>query len=172
MSVHRRSPLPTSTARGRLVVSRAVVERTIGHLFHQGSGKIRHEGLVWWLGRRVGDDTYVISCIAPSVDSGPQHVFADEAAVGSAAAVARRHRLGIVAQVHSHPGSDTRHSDGDDTLILMPFETMFSIVIADYGSAAIDLSRGVGIHQYQDDRWVWVTDGDQALIVVPDQIQL
>jgi len=34
--------------------------------------------------------------------------------------------MGILCQVHSHPGSDTRHSDGDDELVLLPFEGMLS----------------------------------------------
>ncbi len=171
MSVHRLTPLPTATARGRIVVSSAVAERTIAHLAAEGRREVPHEGLVWWLGRRIGDDTYVLSSVAPPVDSGPQHVFADEAAVGAAAAAARQRRLGIVAQVHSHPGGDTRHSDGDDKLVLMPFETMFSIVIADYGNATMD-ARGAGVHQYQDGRWVWIVNADRAVVVVPDEIDL
>ena len=31
----------------------------------------------------------------------------------------------------SHPGRDTRHSEGDDTLIIMPYEGMFSLVVAE-----------------------------------------
>jgi proteasome lid subunit RPN8/RPN11 len=127
---------------------------------------------MWWLGRRIGDDTYVMSCVAPAVDSGPQHVFADESAVGDAAAAARRRRLGLVAQVHSHPGSDTRHSDGDDDLVLMPFEMMFSIVVADYGLTDIEPGKGMALHQYQDGRWVWITDAPAAFVLVPDEVLL
>lgn len=172
MSVHRITPLPTGTARGRIVVTHAVVERTVAHLAAEGRRDVPHEGLAWWLGRRIGDDTYVMSCVAPPVDSGLQHVFANETAVGDAAAAARRNRLGIVAQVHSHPGGDTRHSDGDDALVLMPFEDMFSIVTAHYGASMLDPLHAAGVHQYQDGRWVWITDRDRALFVVPDEIPL
>ena len=61
--------------------------------------------------------------------------------------------LGILAQVHSHPGWDTRHSDGDDELIVMPFENMLSLVAPFYGRTVysiIDFS----IHQFQNHRWV------------------
>ena len=75
----------------------------------------------------------------------------------------------LVAQVHSHPGSDTRHSDGDDRLILMPHEGMFSLVVGSYGDGGIALSDGAGLHQYQDRRWVFVsTAGSNALIIVPE----
>ena len=70
-------------------------------------------------------------CPKPVTDhlasSFPETAFAD---------VARRARsmhLGILAQVHSHPGADTRHSDGDDELVVMPFENMLSLVAPHYG---------------------------------------
>jgi proteasome lid subunit RPN8/RPN11 len=171
MTVHRLTPLPVGAARGRLVVGQEVVERTLAHLAAEGDrSPLPHEGLVWWFGRRVDDDAYVMSCIAPKVDSGPQHVFADEAALGEAAAIARAHRLTLVAQVHSHPGGDTRHSDGDDELVVMPFEAMFSVVVGTYGADDIRPAHGSGLHQFQDGRWVWITDGDASLIVVPPQL--
>jgi proteasome lid subunit RPN8/RPN11 len=90
----------------------------------------------------------------------------DERAVALAARTARRYGLGVVAQVHSHPGHDTRHSDGDDHLVLMPFPGMFSLVVADYGLGDLHPSGGAGLHQYQDGRWVQVID-DDAMTVVP-----
>src|SRR5262245_43342586 len=76
MSVHRRHPLPTGVARGQLIVAAGVVEATMTIL--ASAGATGHEGLVWWLGRQLGADIYVVSCVAPAVDAGPQHVFADE----------------------------------------------------------------------------------------------
>jgi hypothetical protein len=67
--------------------------------------------------------------------------------------------------VHSHPGNDTRHSDGDDELILLPYQGMFSLVVGDYGHGRLPQAQGSGLHQFQDGRWVRVTD--DALIVVP-----
>lgn len=174
MTAHRTKPLPTGPARGNLVVAATVLDRTKQLLMAAATKVPPHEGLVWWLGRRVGTDIYVLSTIAPTVDSGPQHVIADESSVGAAAAAARRLRLGIVAQVHSHPGGDTRHSDGDDDLVLMPFEGMFSMVIAGYGDGNGDIlpGGGAGVHQFQDRRWVLVSDADGALVIVRDQVNL
>jgi proteasome lid subunit RPN8/RPN11 len=76
-------------------------------------------------------------------------------------------RLSIVAQVHSHPGSDTRHSDGDDDLVLMPFPGMFSLVVASYGAGSLLPGQGAGLHQFQDGRWVLIRRSPRALIVVP-----
>ena len=169
--MHRTKPLPTAPARGKLVVAEQVVTRTRHLLDAAGSRTPANEGLVWWLGRRIGTDIYVLSTVAPMVESGPQHVLADESSVGTAAAAARALRLGIVAQAHSHPGRDTRHSDCDDDLVLKAFQGMFSIVIADYGRGDILPSGGAGLHQFQDHQWVLVSDAETALVVVPDEVR-
>lgn len=170
MTVHRSRPLPAMEAVGRLVVCEAVLSPTLETLMDAGRRQPPHEGLVWWLGRRVGDDVYVLSSVSPAVRSGPQGVFASEGSTGAAAAAARSHHLGVVAQVHSHPGVDTRHSDGDDHLILMPFDGMFSLVVANYGTGGLLPANGAGLHQYQHGTWTWVSDAASALIVVPGAV--
>jgi hypothetical protein len=125
---------------------------------------------VWWLGRQADGDTIVLACRQPPCSSGPQFVKADEAATGQAAWAARALRLGIVAQVHSHPGIDTRHSDGDDDLVLMPFPGMFSVVVARYGAGSLLPGQGAGLHQFREGRWVLIRQPHPALIVVPAEV--
>lgn len=168
MTVHRTRPLPEAAAVGHLVVPDVVVERTCDLLSEAGRQTPPHEGLVWWMGRNVGNDTLVVACHRPNCSSGPQFVFTDENAAGDASLAARRLRLGVVAQVHSHPGDDTRHSDGDDDLVLMPYEGMFSLVVGDYGGGAVHPEDGAGLHQYQQGRWVIVRD--PAVVVVPTEV--
>jgi len=168
MTVHRLTPLPTRTSRGRLIVAEQVLAPTLAELRRPHGGQ-RHERLVLWAGRTVETTSIVTSSITPHTDHGPQHVLLDEAAVNDAARLARAAALGIIAQVHSHPGADTRHSDGDDRLVLMPFESMFSLVVADYGHGEIDPGRGAGLHQFQQGRWVQITNPD-ALVVVPARL--
>jgi proteasome lid subunit RPN8/RPN11 len=146
MTVHRVTPLPTGPATGRLLVTDAVVTPTLAALQASSGDHRRKEGLVPWPGR----------------------VHLDERAVGATARAARAHGLGVVAQVHSHPGHDTRHSDGDDQLILMPFEGMFSLVVADYGRGSLRPEEGAGLHQHQAGRWVKVGTG--ALQLIPSLI--
>jgi proteasome lid subunit RPN8/RPN11 len=88
----------------------------------------------------------------------------NERQVAAAARTARAIGLGIVAQVHSHPGADVRHSDGDDDLVLMPFEGMFSIVISGYGEGSL---AAAGVHQFQDGRWCQLTDPEATLVMIP-----
>lgn len=168
MTVHRLTPLPAAASRGQLIVASQVLPPTSAMLQASCGPDGSHEGLVLWLGRTVGASTLVLAVTAPLTDHGRQHVMCDERAVGAAARTAHAVGLGVVAQVHSHPGRDTRHSDGDDQLVLMPFEGMFSLVAADYGWGDL-LPPAAGLHQYQDGRWVQVTNHD-ALTVVPGHL--
>jgi proteasome lid subunit RPN8/RPN11 len=166
VSVHRRTPLPQAPARGRLIVAEQVLPTTTAALQASSGRDGRHEGLVFWLGRAIDTTTIVLAVATPPTDSGPGRVMVDEQAVGETARTARAHGLGLVAQVHSHPGFDTRHSDGDDSLILMPYDGMFSLVVADFGRGALKPAEGAGLHQFQDGKWVQVTN-DDALTIVP-----
>lgn len=166
MTVHRRTPLPVAPARGQLLVAQQVIEPTTNALSASAGPGGPHEGLVLWLGRTTAATSIVIAMICPQARTGPDFVWLDESAVAAASRAARACGLGVVAQVHSHPGSDTRHSDGDDRLVLMPFENMFSVVVAGYGSGGLHPSGGAGLHQYQDGQWVQLVD-DDAMIIVP-----
>lgn len=170
MSVDRNKPLLERPALGHLIVPASVIHRTQELLCQAGARNKAHEGLVWWLGRHVGDDTLIMSCHRPPCRSGPGFVFTDEAAIGTATRLARAHQLGVVAQVHSHPGQDTHHSEGDDELVLMPFEGMYSLVVGDYGKASMLPSQGGGLHQFQGGQWVFVNQVEPALIVVPEEV--
>lgn len=161
----RRAPLPTGPATGRLTVAEHVVPVTHAALQASSGNHHSHEGLVFWLGRTVGPDTLVLAVAVPPTEHRVDSVFVAEPAVAATSRAARAVGLGLVAQVHSHPGRDTQHSDGDDQLILMPYEGMFSLVVADYGHGPLLPAHGAGLHQYQNGRWVKVTN--DALTVVP-----
>ncbi len=125
---------------------------------------------MFWLGRECDQDTLVLSSCRPRCESGLRFVRADEASVGEVSRSARAIRLGIVAQVHSHPGDGVVHSDGDDDLVLMPFEGMFSVVVARYGLGGILPAEGSGLHQMQDGRWILVEQPEPALVIAPAAI--
>jgi proteasome lid subunit RPN8/RPN11 len=163
----RRTLLPTGPATGRLIVAEHVVPATRAALQASSGGHRSHEGLVFWLGRNVGADTLVLAVAVPPTEHRVDGVFVAEPAVLATTRAARTVGLGLVAQVHSHPGDDTRHSDGDDQLILMPYEGMFSLVVADYGHGSVLPAEGAGLHQFQNGRWVQITDIKDAFTVVP-----
>src|SRR5487761_1115925 len=168
--VYRLRPLPTAPARGRLVVAESVLAATSRILTSFEGEDGDHEGIAFWLGRLVSGDTYVLAAIRPEAEHTFGSVLASEGAVGEISRRARALGLGVVAQVHSHPGSETRHSDGDDELVLMPFEGMYSLVVAYYGRGRLDTTGGLGVHQCQDGRWVTVSDAASALVVVRPEV--
>lgn len=150
---YRTKPLPRGELRGTHRVSSALVASSASVL--RQYAELRHEGLVFWLGLRVGETTYYLSVAAPATDHGPQRVLFDAQAFGDAAQRAREHGLCLLAQVHTHPGDEARHSDGDDDLIPLPFEGMLSLVAPRYGTDLVNLD-GLVVHQFQDGRWVHI----------------
>ncbi len=167
--VHRRTPLSTAPGRGRLLVPASVVQATAESLEGSGGPDGPHEGLVFWAGWHDAGDTIIGFAVTPRSEHGWGHVHADERAMLAAARAARRFGAGLLAQVHSHPGRDVRHSDGDDRLVHMPFEGMWSIVVGSYGSG-LRSPETIGLHQYQNARWVAVEDADAVLLVLPPSV--
>lgn len=173
---YRRSRLPVGELRGEFVVTEAVLAATRDALVsfaQEGREDGGHEGLVLWAGREFDSLTAFTAVIIPEVDNGPQHVRVSREGVGAAARAARAVRLGILAQVHSHPGDDGRHSDGDDDMVMMPFERMLSLVAPDYGRRLHSLSD-LSVHQYQSGEWVWCepASASRGFSVVPTTISL
>lgn len=171
MTAMRTKPLPQSPATGPLIVPRPVLDETGRQLRRSRGDDGQHEGLVFWIGRRIDADTYVLAAIAPRTEHAPKRVMVGPGEVGKVARTARRRRLAIVAQVHSHPGSGSRHSDGDDDLILMPHDGLFSIVAANYGACGFATPDSFSIHQFQDGRWVLVNNTEDCLVVVDSLLQ-
>jgi hypothetical protein len=165
--VYRRTPLDLRPARGHLLVSADVVEYTERALRGSYGPDGRHEGIVFWVGRRIDDDHLVASAVVPRSTHGRGFIEVSANEVGEVLHQARSRRLVMLAQVHSHPGNDTRHSDADDRLVFMPQEGTFSLVVANYGMSRILAEEGVGVHQFQDGHWVQVEDPETSLIIVP-----
>lgn len=172
MTVNRTRELPVREAQGRILIPHAVAEAVARGLasFRSDAG-IPHEGLLYLAGRVVDQTALALVAIIPPCDHSPYRVVADERSIGLSARQARGLGLGLIAQVHSHPGWDNRHSDGDDDLILLPFEGMFSLVVSNYASKGFT-HETVGVHQYQAGRWVRMASPAQALVFVPEEQDL
>ena len=156
---------PDGPAVGKLLVAEQVLAPSRAALQASSHEHEPNEGLVFWIGRTIGTDTLVLSVVVVPTDHHRDGVFVNEQTVAATARAARRIGLGLVAQVHSHPGVDTRHSVGDNKLITMPFHGMFSLVVADYGRGSLLPTQGAGLHQYQHGRWVRLTP--DAMVTVP-----
>jgi proteasome lid subunit RPN8/RPN11 len=146
--------LPTGTLMGRFRITDSAltaVERLLP-TYRGVDGP--HEGICFLCGYETTVATVYVTAIAPTADHGRGHVRCSEADLLSVTKTAREHRLGLLAQVHSHPGGATGHSYGDDQMVFMPFEGMLSIVVPDYAHYGLLPLDSLGVHQYQQDRWV------------------
>lgn len=161
MTVHRFRPLPRGILRGHFRVSHDLIndtQKALCTFYEAGSYEGGHEGICFWAGRELSNVTTLEAVVVPNALHERFRVFVSEKAFGEAARFARAMGLGILAQVHSHPGIDTRHSDGDDNLILMPFENMLSLIAPNYGRT-IKSIWDFSVHQFQDHRWVLCDQG-------------
>jgi proteasome lid subunit RPN8/RPN11 len=131
--------------------------------------------MVFLAGRELSDAiTLLTTAIAPNCDHSRGRVWADRSAVGVVAREAQGHALAVLAQVHTHPGASTRHSFGDDRMILMPFESMLSIVVPHYGHFGMRPLSSLGVHQFQDGGWRPCDPASvaEAITIVPGSVDL
>ena len=163
---YRLRPLPTGLARGRLIVTAAVIDDTVLALRSFRGADGPHEGIVFWGGTLAGPNSVITAAVVPDAQHTWGSVRVDERAVAGAARAIRPYGAGVLAQVHSHPGTGTHHSDGDDDLVLMPFEGMFSLIVGNYAAGTFATPE-LGVHQFQSARWVLVTNREEAVLVVP-----
>ena len=113
MTVHRLRPLPRGKLRGEFKIAPNLIsatQRALHVFYHAGRYEGGHEGICYWAGREEKGRTYLQEVVLASAHHEPFGVFVSAAAFGEVARRARRRGLGVLAQVHSHPGSDVRHS--------------------------------------------------------------
>jgi proteasome lid subunit RPN8/RPN11 len=174
--VNRSTPLPQEDLQGNFFITEPVVLATRDALTSFALAGIYdggHEGIVYWAGREFGDSTVFLQAIVPKAEPSKGRVMVSRNEIGRTERAAREARLGVLCQVHSHPGSDGRHSDGDDHLVLLPFENMLSIVAPHFGLTFSGLDQ-VCVHQFQRGRWVLCRSESvsRGIVVIPSYTDL
>jgi hypothetical protein len=91
--------------------------------------------------------------------------------------VMNRAGLVFLAQVHSHPGRFSGHSDVDDTGAFSDCPGVFSIVVPQFGHYGMRrlLKRGIGIHERMPDgRWreLLKTEVRKRLAILPSHYKI
>lgn len=166
--------LPKGELRGEFLITEGAVlaaERLLPG-FRGPDGD--HEGMVFLLGRDYGTLTVLTTALAPRADHGPGHVICEPSAVAAAQRTGRAAGVALLAQLHSHPTDWIEHSEGDDELVLLPFDGMLSIVTPWYGRTGLRPLHSLGVHQFQDGRWVLAEQQSvrERLRLVPTEIDL
>lgn len=146
--------LPTGALRGHFAITESALTAAERILPTYRGPDGDHEGISFLLGFEFASLTLFTSVIGPEADHGPGHVSCTREQVLAASRAARGAGLSLLAQIHSHPGPWTFHSEGDDDMVLMPFEGMLSIVAPRYGHFGLRPLDSLGAHQFQDGRWI------------------
>ena len=170
--VFRRKPWRTGSLRGDFLVAERVVVVTERSLVTFRDAAKAHEGMAFWGGVETPNGVLIMSAVIPACEHSEGRVHCSELVVRDVARALRDDGLGILAQIHSHGTDDARHSEGDDSLVLMPFEGMLSIVVPRYGRYGMRPLEGCGIHQFQDGEWILCTSGLEKLKVVRSCVDL
>lgn len=133
-----------------------------------------HEGILFLLGRQAGQVSIISTALAPDASHGPGHVICTETQVAHATHAAHENRIGVLGQLHTHPHGSTEHSEGDDALVLMPFNGMLSVIAPWYGHIGLRPLHNLGIHQHQHGQWVLIhpDSARQHLHLLPNSVDL
>ncbi len=140
------------------------------------------ESCCFWLGPRSADGTgTVMSIVVPRQRNNPGNYHIEAEAMIEVANIARPRGWTNLAQVHSHPGGDVRHSGYDDEMANS--RRALSLIYPSYGhSPGMWRFRGwlwslwpgvfpksVGVHAFKNSRWTFLDDGRraEAISIVP-----
>jgi len=146
--------LPVRPLQGNYAITDAAVDAAQQLLPTYRGADGAHEGIAFLAGIETPSKTLLLATITPQADHGPGHVSCSAAEVLRTSRAARANGLAVLAQLHTHPGPITFHSVGDDSMVLLPFEGMLSIVAPYYGRFGLRPLDSLGVHQFQGGRWV------------------
>ncbi len=167
-----RTTWPKGSVQGKFLLNIALLVATEEALATFRGPEGPHEGIVFWGGRETEGLTYFTTAIVPHAVHTRGSVHCDEAAIREVVHALRPHGLGLLAQIHSHPGGDARHSFGDDDMIFLPFEGTLSIVVPWYGRDGMHPLSTCGIHQFQNGRWVLCDSNLENIQIVPTLVDV
>lgn len=166
--------LPEKPLRGCFGIAESVIEALERWLPTYRDPDGEHEGMALLCGIEWPNITMFMTAIFPAAETRPGFVRCSEQEFARASLAARRFRLGVLAQVHTHPGSVTLHSVGDDDMVRPRYEGMISIVVPHYARFGLRPLHGLGVHQLQDGIWVRIDAASirERIILVPGGVDL
>lgn len=167
-------PLAVGEMRGIVKISEAALHAIEAQLPTYRGPDGDHEGIALLAGREVGGTVLLTTALFPEADHRKAYVRTSDQAFADASRAARTHGLGILGQVHSHPGASAIHSTGDDLMVRPRFDGMLSIVVPHYGSYGMRPLAMLGVHQFVEGRWQLATPESvrHGFTVLPNSIDL
>jgi hypothetical protein len=160
----RPSPRVPYTPTGALLVVPSVAwEQTLA-VFTSAAAR-RVEACCFWYGVRDQDRRATVhAVIVPKQRNtwGNYHIPA--AAMAEVAAASRPEGWVNLSQIHTHPGHRVEHSRYDDAHANS--RRALSLVLPYYGRWQGVWPRGIGVHEFQNDYWHFLSDADAERRVI------
>ncbi|WP_168708848.1 Mov34/MPN/PAD-1 family protein [Metallibacterium scheffleri] len=138
-----------------MTISRWIWRRLIGELHRRGQE--RRESGAFLLGVRQGPRASVrdFCCydeLDPSaLDDG--YVTLHSRGLKALWAQCRARQLDVVADVHTHPGPDTRQSTLDRRHPMVPVDGHIALIVPNFAHTTRWRLDGVGVHEYLENGW-------------------
>lgn len=160
MWLKRKTPEPKPNRRGLICICNHVLVRTVQVLNESGVPDDPHEGVVYWAGRRIGNEAFITTCIAPAARTSDGS-FATSSETNARVVISLADaQLELIGQVHSHPSELVGHSRGDDQRALMPFEGFLSVVVPNYARNGMLPLTKCGIHIFEKSHFRRLEDAE------------
>jgi hypothetical protein len=136
--------------------SDAIFEKTQDLLLGFSQTDERREGIVYWVGEKTEKESIIKDVWVPRAQTTSTSFRVSS--FENAAIVAQLLSKGweIIAQVSSRPiGSDVSISLQDEEIGFLPFQSMISIIVRDYGLEGLKpLSEKTGVYVFKDTNFI------------------
>jgi len=158
-----------------LYVSETVLNKTLFLLrtFRDAAGN-PHEGIAYWAGVRYKDSLAAMTCVIPDCETGPD--FVKVTPMANTVVLEKMGDLGLslVAQLHTHPGPDTRIDDVDIFYSWKPANSFFYIILPQYGRQKDCFPEACSFYYYMGGRFYRLSGSwlEHNLRIVPSTIEL
>lgn len=119
------------------------------------------EACCFWYGRHVSDTiSKACAVVVPRQINRRLNFDVPRSSILPVSEATRRKGWKNLAQLHSHPDTDVEHSSYDD--LHANSRRALSIVLPNYGASTTDWFDDVGLHEFQNDYWHYLSPHDAS----------
>jgi hypothetical protein len=155
-----------------LYITETLLDET-GKLLASFAEKRRSEGVVYWFGMELAENSVVTTLIVPDADTTWGCISTSPEVNAEALAVIIGTPLVLLGQAHSHPANHVRHSDVDNRQTFASFEGAISVVVPYFARRGINLRR-CGIHRHINGAFRIISPKqiENHIVVIPGKADL
>ena len=166
--------MPENKSNRILLVQKHIIQQTY-NVFKDGCGN-GLESVAYWYGQASLDETKdaVLTVAVPDARRYATQYEVPERATTKMGKMMIKKSLVCLAQIHTHPGRYTMHSDYDDSHAISIRDGFLSLVVPDYGCRQDLNLSGVSVHEAWGRHWRLLTKvaKRRRICIVEDVVDL